>query len=103
MHYTYIYTHTHVCVLGLTPNLDIYRIFTPTNPGRDHCATHIDGTLGWPLHDIVINNMLWCIKYKRGLGGGGRILPSSRALVFQHCGQCRRAGNERTLDSCTND
>jgi len=45
----------------------------------------------WPLHDVVIHNIVWCIKHKRGLGGR-RILPSSRAIVLQHCGQCRQAG-----------
>jgi len=26
---------------------------------------------GWPSHDIVITNIVWCIAYKREFGGGG--------------------------------
>jgi len=25
----------------------------------------------WPLHDIAMTNIEWCIAYQRGLGGGG--------------------------------
>jgi len=24
----------------------------------------------WPLHDIAITNIVWCMTYIRGLGGG---------------------------------
>jgi len=45
----------------------------------------------WPLNDVVITNIVWCIVYKQDVGGGGRILPISRAMVLHQGGQCRRA------------
>jgi len=38
----------------------------------------------WPLHDIAIPNIVWCIEYNRGVGSGeGRILRKSRVIVQQ--------------------
>jgi len=36
----------------------------------------------------------YCMVYgiQKKVGGGGRILPKSRAIVLQTCGQCSRAG-----------
>jgi len=45
----------------------------------------------WPLHDIVITNIVWCTAYIRGGWERGRILLDSRAIVLQQCGQCKRA------------
>jgi len=45
----------------------------------------------WPLHNIAIANLVWCMAYTKG-SVGGRIFPNSRAIVLQQCGQCRRAG-----------
>jgi len=55
---------------------------------------------GWPLHDIVITNIVLCTAYTRvvlccvyhttGRSNSGRLLPDSRAIVLQPCGQCRR-------------
>jgi len=45
----------------------------------------------WPLYDIGITNIVWCMAYTREVGGGGRILPNSRAVVLHQGGQCRRA------------
>jgi len=44
--------------------------------------------LRWPLHDIAITKTVWCMAYKRGVGGGGgggggRIWRISRAVVVQ--------------------
>jgi len=36
----------------------------------------------WPLHDIAITNIVWCMAYK-GSVGGGRILRNGRAIVLQ--------------------
>jgi len=44
----------------------------------------------WPLQDIVITNIVWCMAYTREVGGGG-MLPNSCAIVLHHGGQCRRA------------
>jgi len=41
------------------------------------------------LNDIVITNSVWCMAYKREVGGGGRILPNSRAIILHQGGQCR--------------
>jgi len=32
---------------------------------------YLHGATVWPLHDIVINTIVWYIAYKRGGGGGG--------------------------------
>ena len=45
----------------------------------------------WPLHEIAITNILWCMACKK-VSGGGRILCNSRAIVLQWCGQCRWGG-----------
>jgi len=50
-----------------------------------------DSEADWPLHDIVLTNIVWCMAYK-GRSKRGRILPNSRATVLQQCRQCRRAG-----------
>ena len=48
----------------------------------------------------------YCMVYgtPKGGRGGGRILPNSRAIVLQQCGQCRRAGrmNGRLTRAQTN-
>ena len=36
----------------------------------------------WPLHDIAIANIVWCMAYERGVGGG-RILRNGRPIVLQ--------------------
>jgi len=37
----------------------------------------------WPLHDIATTNIVWCMAYARGLGGGGAYMRNSRAIVLQ--------------------
>jgi len=39
-------------------------------------------TKTWPLHNIAITNIVWCMAYNRGVGGG-RILSNGRAMVLQ--------------------
>jgi len=34
------------------------------------CSTPGEYISDWPLHDIVITNIVWCIAYKREVGGG---------------------------------
>jgi len=29
--------------------------------------------LAWPLHDIAITNIVWCVAHERGVGGGACI------------------------------
>jgi len=70
--YTYIYNiqqHTYMCVCV---TIYIY-IYSPAGccqrRGRAARQTH-QCHVSWPLHDIVINNSVWCINYKQGVGGG---------------------------------
>jgi len=39
--------------------------------------------VGWPLHDIVINNMVWCIAHTRGGGGAPVAEWGGNAAVLQ--------------------
>jgi len=32
-----------------------------------------DKAVVWPLHNIAITNMVWCMVYNRGVGGGAYI------------------------------
>ena len=59
--------------------------------GRVLAVFLIVGITGWPLHDIVIANIVWCMTYTREVEGG-LILPNTCAIVFQQCGQCKWAG-----------
>jgi len=38
--------------------------------------------LDWPLHDIAVANVVWCMAYTRGFGWGSYI-GISRAIVLQ--------------------
>jgi len=55
----------------------------------------------WPLHDIAITNILWCMAYKRGFGGGGVYCAM---VVQQYCSSARAmqvgGGNKRMVDLC---
>ena len=68
--YVCIYIYMCVCV-----QLCIY-IYIHSLHGRDRRPVRLLGALQpfparhWPLRDIVINNIVLCIKYKRGLVGG---------------------------------
>ena len=31
------------------------------------------GVRGWPSRNIAITNVVWCVAYKRGVGGGAYI------------------------------
>jgi len=48
--------------------------------GGNLVLEHVHRAATRPLHDVVITNTVWCMAYKWEVGGGGgRILPSSRA------------------------
>jgi len=49
--------------------------------GYAGCTTKKTSTR-WPLHDIVIINIVWCVVCKGG-SVGGRVLRDRRALVLQ--------------------
>jgi len=50
-------------------------------------ANNRSGTVTWPLHDIVITNIVWCIAYKRAVGRGVLYCP----IIVQS--YCTRVGN----------
>jgi len=49
-------------------------------------ASRSNDTAGWPLHDIAIPNIVCCMAYKRGVGGGGAYIAqksyTSIAIVW---------------------
>jgi len=47
------------------------------------------------LYTILPLPISYCVWHTQGGSGGDRILPSSRAIVLQQCGQCRRAGRTK--------
>ena len=49
----------------------------------------------WPLHDIVITNIVMCIADKTGGRKGSRILSNNRAIVLHQGGQCRWARGKK--------
>jgi len=59
----------------------------------------LTASMYWPLHDIVITNIVWCLAYQREVEGG-RILSNSRAIVLQQCGPCRRVGRMKGRLTC---
>ena len=60
-------------------------------------------TDGVGLYTILFLPILHDLLHTEGRSREGRILPHSRAIVLQQCGQCRRAGrmNERLIRAQT--
>ena len=56
---------------------------------------------GWPLHDIVITNIVLCMAYTGGGGGGRRTLRNRRAIVAIVRAMQVGGDNRRRIDSCT--
>ena len=40
----------------------------------------------WPLHNIALTNIVWCVYHTKGGSGEARTLHSSRAILLQQCG-----------------
>jgi len=76
-----IYAYARVCVC-VCVRACVCRM--PLRPGEAYPRRrkHWPGW-AWPLHDIAITNIVWCIALKGGVGGGGRILRNDRATVLQ--------------------
>jgi len=58
-------------------------------------------TVTWPLHDLVITNLIRCSAYKREVGRG---VVYCLIIVQSNCtrvGDAGGRGNERMVDSCT--
>jgi len=47
---------------------------------------------GAGLHTILLLPILYGVWHTQGRSGGGLILPNSRAIVLQQCGQCTWGG-----------
>jgi len=63
-----------------------------TTTGGSKPCVYLTGEVGCPLHDFVITYIVWCVTYKRELGGESYPLPNNRAIVLHQGGQCRWAG-----------
>jgi len=75
------HAHTHLSIPSPPPPLSYYtrKCGHPPWPWPGHGC--VRGT-GWPLHDIVIANIVWCMAYKREVGGGVGYCPK---VVQQYC------------------
>ena len=74
----------------------LFVLIEPNNPPTPRA-------LIWPLHDIAIANVVWCMAYTTGVRWGVVYCPIA---VQWYCNMwAMQAGwkNERTIDSCTND
>ena len=65
-----------ICKLPISINLFLYFCSSITEETRPEAAAALyvrvhKGFGVWPLHDIVINNIVWYMAYKRRVGGGG--------------------------------
>ena len=74
--YIYIYIHIYIPHRP-QPN----RRSSPREPSLRYrqgrytaqLCTVPEHTSAWPSHDVVIANIVWCMAYTRGLGGGAYI------------------------------
>ena len=58
--YRYIYRSIHIYVTSIPLSLSLYLSAAPSLPAAP-----------WPSHDIAIANIVWCMAFKGGVGGGG--------------------------------
>jgi len=66
--YTHAHTHTHTFTIERSSRglmfLALLAYLAGFEQGR---------VTGWPLHDIAITNMVWCMAYEWGVGGASYI------------------------------
>ena len=77
-----LYTHSYgmqLLIFGLPEEPDD----VPSTLWGSQCLRLSQTRQGWPSHDIAITNIVWCMAYKRGVGGGHRIWCNRRAVVLQ--------------------
>jgi len=55
----------------------------------------------WPLHDIAITNIAWCMAYKRGVGGASKSAQWACISIAIVRAMQVEGGNTRIIDSCT--
>ena len=55
----------------------------------------------WPLHDIAITNIVWCMAHKRGVGGRSCVSQSDCSSIAIVWALLVGGGNTRMLDSYT--
>jgi len=59
--------------------------------------------MSWPLHDIAITNIVWCMAYTRGSGGESYIAQYACNSIATVWGLEVGGWNEIPIASCTND
>jgi len=80
VHITYVYMYTHIYIyIYIYILIYIYKfIYTYIHtyidiaPCRARTPARVLGE-NWPLHDIAMHNIVWCMAYKRRVGGGAYI------------------------------
>ena len=65
------------------------------------CAFRDGSGVCWPLHDIVITNILWCVAYKGRVGGRMYMAHKSRNCIAVVWVTRMGGVNEGKVDSCT--
>jgi len=76
---------------GIPPAGNPSGIFRPVTRVAQVPPAGVVYVTGWPLHDIVITNIVWCMAYTGG-AAGGRILRNGRAIVLQSGRLCKGGG-----------
>jgi len=75
------------------------RAWTALEGGR---GAEREGKSSWgnePLHDIAMHYIVWCMVYKRGVGGGGVHCEMGVQKYCNRVGFASGGGNKRMIDS----
>ena len=82
--YTYMYIYVYIYIY-------IYKNITP-HTRKSVLGCSVQDTL-FSLYKILLSTILYGVWHTKVRSRWGRIMPNSRAIVLQQCGQCRRAGS----------
>ena len=88
----YVHTRTHTHIYVYMYILHICNSARLQFRACERLSLACDSHLCVGLYTILLLPILYCAWQKNGRSRGGRILPSSRAIVLQQCGRCRRVG-----------
>ena len=60
------------------------------------------GSVGayWPLQEIADTHSVWCMAFKKGVGGGSCIAQSPCSSIAMVWEMQMRRGKKRMIDSC---
>jgi len=92
--YRYMYIYKHIYVYT-------YNKCDTSICSRDWWFSALERVEYWPLHDIVITDIVWCIAYKREVGRGVLYSPVIVNSIAPGWAMQVGGGNERMVDSCT--